>query len=357
MTRLVHLLGADIPHHNQTVLAFFNDVLSVKQPTSVPRQFMVVARNKRDFSNFTALDITCYRSENVFAKAVVMRAKPPETHFFFHGQFNPWIWLALLTGEIRASQVFWHVWGADLYEASASLKFRLFYRLRRLAQGKIAHLFAARGDILYYQQRYSQPPASLLYFPTPLASQVAKPEDAPRFTILLGNSGDTSNCHPEALHDVYQLFGNQVNLLIPMGYPSNNEAYISHVRKTAERLFGAQNIQLLSSKSNFSEYIKLITACDMGYFFFRRQQGIGTLCLLIQAGIPFVLNRENPFCCDLAEQKVPVLFRGDPLDRQIVAQARQQLLSLDKARIAFLAPASIVAGWQRALALAGEEQS
>ena len=357
MTTLIHVLGADIPHHNQTVLRFFNDVISVAQPSRMPRAFMVVSQDEALPAAFPALQLQLFASKKALAQAVLQRARDRQTRFFLHGQFNPWLWLALLSGGLRRAQVYWHVWGADLYEESRSLKFRLFYQLRRLAQGRVAHLFATRGDISHYQRRHQHVPTSLLYFPTRMhASMPMRQRQDKTFTLLLGNSGDASNRHIPALQAIRQQFGEQVKVVVPLGYPPNNQHYINQVSAEAQRLFPHGQVQLLTDKIAFDDYLQLIADCDLGYFVFERQQGIGTLCLLIQADVPVVLNRKNPFWQDMAEQQLPVLFDSDALSQPIVAQARQQLKSIDKSRIAFFDPA-FIAGWQQALALAeGESQ-
>ena len=97
MTALIHILGSDIPHHNQTVLRFFNDELASGTPDA--REFMVAGQDKGLSEAFPALTIRFWPDKAALAKAVIAKAKANrQQRFFFHGQFNTGLWLALLSG-------------------------------------------------------------------------------------------------------------------------------------------------------------------------------------------------------------------------------------------------------------------
>ncbi len=350
MTTVIHLLGSDIPHHNHTVLQFFDRELQQQLPAQQPRQFWLVSAQTDIAHHYRELAVTRFASKKALAQAVIAHARTQRSmRFFCHGQFNPFLWLALLTGRIARAQCYWHIWGADLYEDATSLKFRLFYLLRRQAQKRVARVFATRGDIHYFHQRYPQVPASLLYFPTRLAQDVPlrQSQNGP-LTILLGNSGDASNRHLQALQEIRDRFGADVQVIVPLGYPAHNQSYIQQIATAAAALFPAGQVQLQTDKLAFDDYLALIARCDLGYFIFERQQGIGTLCLLIQAGVPFVLNRQNPFWRDLTGQQVPFFFSDALPDAEQIHQAQTQLRQIDTQQIAFFAP-GYLAGWQQAL--------
>lgn len=359
MMTLIHVLGADIPHHNATLLRFFDQVLAVQQPVAAVKNFMVVAADPAALPRVPSLQIACYPNKKQLAQAVIAKAKSDRRiRFLFHGQFNPYIWLALLCGQVKPRQAYWHLWGADWYENSASWKFRLFYRIRRLAQRKIGHVFATQGDLFALKQRLPMIGASLLYFPTKMEAIAASGSQArqtPRLpTVLVGNSGDRSNRHIEALQALHRQFGAEVRLVIPLGYPENNQAYIEQVRAEAQALFPAEQVEILTHKLAFEDYLAVLERCDLGYFIYRRQQGIGTLLLLVQQNIPFVLHAENPFCHDLNEQQIPFLLSDQVLNLAVIGKTRQQLMMRDKTQVAFLPP-NYIEGWHSALRILMED--
>ncbi len=171
----------------------------------------------------------------------------------------------------------------------------------------------------------------------------------------MGNSGDRSNEHIAALKAIHQQFGDTVNVIVPMGYPAKNDAYINEVREAGRRCL-AVSICRSSARSWSFMIIWRRCAAAIWAIFCLPASRIGTLCLLIQAGIPCVLNRENPFWQDMAEQHVPVLFTSDALDVSVVREAQRQLASVDKSAIAFFRP-NYLTGWRRALRLAAEGQA
>ncbi|MFV9996676.1 MAG: TDP-N-acetylfucosamine:lipid II N-acetylfucosaminyltransferase [Arsenophonus endosymbiont of Dermacentor nuttalli] len=358
MKTLIHVLGSDIPHHNQTVLAFFNDVLSSSIPSEEKRQFMIVSRDLNLASRYPHLDISQFGNKKAIANVIARQAQADRNcQFFFHGQFNVSIWFALLLGKISRQQFLWHIWGADLYEDSVSLKFRLFYYLRRLAFKRVGHVFATRGDLNYFSQLNPAIPTFLLYFPTKMDPALTVYEKSinqtGKVTILVGNSGDKSNRHIEVLLEIKKQFANQpVEIFVPMGYPDNNQAYITEVVQAAKNYFPNGEVTIIKEKIAFDDYLTLLCCCDLGYFIFKRQQGIGTLCLLIQFGVPFIISRQNCFWQDLIEQNVPFLFYGDELDERQLDTIRQKIMLMDRSQIAFFNP-NFIQGWQAVLTSIG----
>ncbi|WGE83088.1 TDP-N-acetylfucosamine:lipid II N-acetylfucosaminyltransferase [Actinobacillus equuli] len=340
MKPIYHILGSDIPHHNHTVLSFFQNEL-LPQLNGQQHFFYVVA-DRSLLSAYPNLSLSCFDTKKSIAQTVVRKARlDKQAQFILHGQYNFPLWFAILSGNLPASRCYWHIWGADLYEDSKAWKFKMMYPVRRMAQNKLPVLWGTKGDLFFAHQTLQRDPTqdSVLYFPTKMANLQPR-EIVPnhsQLTVLLGNSGDQSNRHIDALVQIKQHLGDQVRIIIPMGYPANNQHYIEQVRQQAVKLFPENAIEILTEQLNFEDYLALLAKCDAGYFNFERQQGIGTICLLTQLNIPTILCRNNPFTLDMQAENVPFLYSEEVTPAKL-AQTQQQLANLDKSTINFFAP-------------------
>ncbi|AUI67021.1 MULTISPECIES: TDP-N-acetylfucosamine:lipid II N-acetylfucosaminyltransferase [Glaesserella] len=337
MNHIYHLLSSNIPHHNRTVLAFFQkELLTTLAETPC---FYVVGEPSLA-TEFPLLKLHLFSSQRALTQAVIAKFNAePTAWFVLHGQFNVSLWLAMLCGRVPPQRCTWHIWGADLYEESNSLKFRLFYPLRRLVQHKIAQIWATQGDLVYAHQKLKRDHSQdqRLYFPTKLPSHFPKKQTSDRLTILLGNSGDPSNRHLAGLSLIKQHFGENVKVYVPMGYPAQNQTYIHQVQQHAKTLFSQGQVEILANKQPFEAYVDLLSRCDLACFLFERQQGIGTICLLTQLQIPVILHRQNPFCLDMEMAGIDFLY-ADQISQTRVQQVQQNLSQVDLSQVDFFPP-------------------
>ncbi|XPE51703.1 TDP-N-acetylfucosamine:lipid II N-acetylfucosaminyltransferase [Shigella flexneri] len=63
MTVLIHVLGSDIPHHNRTVLRFFDDALAATGEHA--REFMVVGKDDGLSDSCPALYVQIFPGEKI----------------------------------------------------------------------------------------------------------------------------------------------------------------------------------------------------------------------------------------------------------------------------------------------------
>ncbi|CAL1329430.1 TDP-N-acetylfucosamine:lipid II N-acetylfucosaminyltransferase [Candidatus Providencia siddallii] len=355
MKKLIHVLGSNISHHNNTLLNFFNKLFLKEKFLLKKFLFFVVTKDKNIINIYSNLEIKTFDNKLLLAKNVIKNAiNNRYNRFFFHGQFNVFIWLGLLFGGIKSYQFWWHIWGADLYEESNSLKFKIFYIFRRLAYKKVGYVCATRGDLDYYYKINPKTPSFVLYFPTKIDLSLNKKKlkisVTRRLTILLGNSGDSSNRHEEALIAIKKQFGEKVKIIIPMGYPNNNQTYIRKIEKVINQKFKLGEVIVIKEYLSFNKYISLLRTCDLSYLIFNRQQGIGTICLLIQLCIPFVISKENTFLKDLKLQNIPVFIYGNKFTIFSINKIKQQIFNLNNNKINFFPP-NFVCNWKIVLSL------
>lgn len=112
-----------------------------------------------------------------------------------------------------------------------------------------------------------------------------------RDRIFLGNSGNHSNNHIEALNFLYENnFSGEI--ICPLSY-SGSEIYVKAIIEKGKTMFGDRFIPLLDFIP-LQEYQEIINSCGIVWMNHFRQQAAGNLFAAFCSGKLVVLNDKNP---------------------------------------------------------------
>ena len=164
MTALIHILGSDIPHHNQTVLRFFNDELAPGNPDA--REFMVAGQDKGLSEAFPALTLRFWPDKAALAKAVIAKAKANrQQRFFSTGSSIPACGWPCSAGESNLPSAA-GISGGRISTKSHAAGNSAFSIPFAGWHSRVGCVFATRGDLNYFAKQHPNVRGELIYFPT-----------------------------------------------------------------------------------------------------------------------------------------------------------------------------------------------
>lgn len=135
-------------------------------------------------------------------------------------------------------------------------------------------------------------------------------------------------------------------MIVPMGYPANNAAYIDEVRQSGLALFSPDNLQILSDKLALTTTSPCCASAIWAtssrapagdWYAVSADPGWRALCA----------QSRQPVLAGYGEQHIPVLFTTDDLNEEVVREAQRQLTQVDKNAIGF--SPNYLTPWHQAL--------
>ena len=131
-----------------------------------------------------------------------------------------------------------------------------------------------------------------------------------RKNILIGNSGNPTNNHLEALHFVSRHKDEDISVHLPLTY--GNKEYINNICKTGKSLLGSKFYPLLNHLTQ-TEYYNFLNSFNIFIFNNYRQQGIGTIINALWCGGKVYLSNRNVTSSYYKDQGLRIFFIEDDL--------------------------------------------
>lgn len=227
-----------------------------------------------------------------------------------HRYEHPYFYLLLFIMPWVRKKVTWQIWGSDFFyfyknRNSLPFKHKIYEIMRKCSVKDFGYISGGQGDydmvVRYYGYKRRCPNLKLRY---PINWEAADffrlPKKYGSFCVLVGNSGDYSNNHIEAIDALSRFRDDDLSVVMPLSYGGDDD-YIKNVIDYGRSVFGDKFVPL-TNLLNQSEYLEFISNTDVSVFFHDRQQGLGTVLLLLMMGKKIYIKREvtsNVFLNDL----------------------------------------------------------
>ena len=262
--KCIHIFN-DTPHHFESLIPFFSSV-------NADSKFVVFIDG--ELYNLEPNTLTVKRGEifnqiNISSEIVV------------HGLWDYKLWYYIFKKGI-SSKIIWVAWGADIYfngdRLKVSLKRTLFIFFNFLCVRKFKFIVSLNnGDARLIKEITNH--RQIVNCPYPLDNKIEKAAKNNKNdtvintkTILVGNSGSSTNDHETIFRLLYKYRNEDVKIICPLNYGGDKE-YVNKIKKLGHQFFGEKFLALDYVMSQ-EQYFNLLSKVDILVFNHDRQQGL-----------------------------------------------------------------------------------
>lgn len=212
-------------------------------------------------------------------------------HIYIHSFFISRIVELLFIQPWLLKKCRWIIWGGDLYsyrEPKITIKEKIYEYMRKKVIRNIEYIIAlVKGDFDLAQKWYKT--RAKYHFGVYIDStnfeildnyKVSKEHN--EINIQIGNSGDPTNQHLEALNVLKKFREENIRIFVPLSY-GGNEDYRNEIVRRGYEIFGDKFKPILDFMT-IKEYSQHLCSMDIAIFNNNRQQGLGNMWVLFYMG-------------------------------------------------------------------------
>lgn len=228
-----------------------------------------------------------------------------------HGIFSPKHLLIIALSKKWLKKCCWVIWGGDIYvhnKENKTLKEKITDFVKKIYAKKIGYIAPlVDKDYDLAKEWYDVSGIKIpINYPTPLqnsdvirmlsaacADKSCKSHEAV-LNVMIGNSATETNCHKEALDILAKYKNENIRIYLPLSYGfTGYENYAEKIIAYAERTFGKDKIVPIRDKMKSDEYCRLLSDMDVAVFYNNRQQAMGNIAIMLEAGAKVYIRNDT----------------------------------------------------------------